>query len=339
MQKMSFQILFRATKYGIAGMLAGILLLGIAGCASKKEVTPPEEKEKVRVVAYLMSHDKTWLASMDTLGWQGITDLNLAFLNPEPDGRFPDDPDYTALVAKAKQASVEVFFSIGGGAPPDHLAALLTAAHRDALIESIVAFADKYDFDGVDVDLENALINENYAPFVSGLGAAMKKAGRKMTAALASWNAHQIADSTLAQYDRVHIMSYDKTGPWRPEQPGPHSPYSMAVDDFTYFSTQRGIKPEKLSVGLPFYGYGFGAGLPSSIAFKNIALQYPQYLDSDSLQVTEGGWLFYNGKPSIRRKVEFARDKGAFGVMIWQLAGDAKAPHSLLDVINRTLQQ
>ncbi len=339
MPKMSSRILFQAARAMLPALLAAICLVAIAGCQSKKENPPPETRDPIRVVAYLMSHDRTWNAAMDTLGWTGITDLNLAFLNPEPDGSFLENPQYEQLVSKAKQSSVEIFFSIGGGAPPDHLAALLTPANREALISSIVAFADKYNFDGVDVDLENALINEHYAPFVSALGEAMKKAGRKMTAALASWNANQIADSTLAQYDRVHIMSYDKTGPWRPDQPGPHSPYSMAVDDFNYFSNQRGVEAEKLSVGLPFYGYGFGAGIPSSMAFKNIALQYPQHLDTDSLQVAEGGWLYYNGKPSIRRKAEFARDKGAFGVMIWQLAGDAKAPHSLLNVINQIRQQ
>ncbi len=34
----------------------------------------------------------------------------------------------------------------------------------------------------------------------------------------------------------------------------------MAVSDFNYFNQARGVAAEKLLIGLPFYGYGFGGG-------------------------------------------------------------------------------
>jgi hypothetical protein len=138
MQKMSSQILFLAARALFSAPLATIILLVATGCQSKQENPSPETRKPIRVVAYLMSHDRTWNAAMDTLGWVGITDLNLAFLNPEPDGSFLENPDYAQLVTKAKQSSVEIFFSIGGGAPPDHLADLLKPANRETLISSII---------------------------------------------------------------------------------------------------------------------------------------------------------------------------------------------------------
>jgi hypothetical protein len=62
-------------------------------------------------------------------------------------------------------------------------------------------------FDGVDVDLENDLINADYAPFISDLYKAIRPTDKKMTAALASWNANKISDETLSYFDLIHVVS------------------------------------------------------------------------------------------------------------------------------------
>lgn len=312
-----------------------LALVSISSCQSgKKEVTGGSNN--LRVVGYLLSHDNDWHLGMDTLGWKGITDLNLAFLNPEADGSFTPNSAYTQLTTKGHAENVRVFFSIGGGEPPAYIADLIKADKRDAFAQAIAQFAVANSFDGVDVDLENALINEDYAPFVSAVHRAMKAVNKLTTAALASWNANQIHDTTLAQFDMIHIMSYDKTGPWNPANAGQHSPYSMAVNDFNYFTQTRGQAPSKLTIGLPFYGYGFGPGAPTGLTFGNIARQFPNSVDDDSVKVAAGGTIYYNGKKTIREKVKFAINSKAAGVMIWQIAGDARQPNSLLNVINTT---
>lgn len=318
-------------KYCLALFIA--FVVNISCQSRKKEIPAPGPGHKLRVVGYLMSHGKQWNLGMDTLGWKGITDLNLAFLNPEADGSFAASTAYTQLTARARTEGVRIFFSIGGGEPPAYLGDLIKPGKRDAFAEAIAQFAVANNFDGVDVDLENALINDDYAPFVSAVRRAMKARNKMTTAALASWNANLIHDSTLAHFDVIHIMSYDKTGPWNPSNPGQHSPYSMAVSDFEYFNQTRGQSAGKLTIGLPFYGYGFGPGAPASLNFANIARQYPHSVNDDSVVVPGGGTVYYNGKKTIREKVKLASDRKANGVMIWQLAGDAKTPHSLLDVI------
>ena len=87
-------------------------------------------------------------------------------------------------------------------------------------------------------------------------------------------------------------------------------------------------------IGLPFYGYGFGAGVPQSMSYKNIVTAYPGAENTDTIHVADGGTLYYNGMSTIRQKVNFAIDNKAAGVMIWQLLGDSRDSRSLLKVIH-----
>ena len=326
---------FRESAFSILLALS-LLLLACNDRKTGEDPTPGEQAFKI--TGYLFAPDQDWQARYAALSLEGVTDLNLAFIDPDINGEFSDHPSLSQVIRTAHDRGMRVYFSIGGGDPPPHLAELIRADKRAAFAASIAAFAVRNELDGVDIDLENSLINEDYAPFVSAVKKALQPHQKLMTAALASWNAHLIHDTTLAQYDAIHIMSYDKTGPWNPTQAGPHSPYSMAVDDLDYFAGTRGVSAGKLSVGLPFYGYGFGNNVPASISFRDIALQYPEAVDADEKTVPGGGTIYFNGKSTIRAKASLARQRGARGVMIWQLAGDAAAPHSLLKVINEVAQ-
>ena len=304
-------------------------------CNHKALTTQPVVNSKIRVLGYLPSRND-WIAGLNNVDLSGITDLNLAFINPDTSGNFPANDAYRQVIEKAHGQNVRVFLSIGGGDPPVHLAGLMENDKRPGVIAALARVAETYNFDGIDVDLENALINSNYASFVSELSAALKSKKKLMTAALASWNSNLISDTTLKLYDFINIMSYDKTGPWNLNNPGPHSPFTMAQDDFVYFNTTRGIAAEKLFVGLPFYGYGFGNGAPQSLSYKDIITTYPGSENTDSLTVSGGGKFYYNGIPTIKQKVSFAISNRAGGVMIWQLLGDSKDSKSLLKAINDT---
>lgn len=315
--------------------LAVLVLLQIffISCSNKLTSSKPQEISKLRVLGYLFSHGN-WATDINTIDLTKVTDINLAFINPDESGNFPDNDAYRQVIEKAHNSNIRVFLSIGGGEPPAHFAGLMEKDKRPGLIAGLVAVAEKYGFDGIDVDIENALINQNYAPFVCELAAVLKTKNKLMTAALASWNSNLIHDTTLSKYDFINIMSYDKTGPWNLNRPGPHSPFEMSKDDFTYYNKTRGIAAEKLLIGLPFYGYGFGNGVPQGLSYKDIVAHYPGSENSDSLTVTEGGKIYYNGIPTIKRKVSMAIDNKAGGVMIWQLKGDTNDNKSLLKAIN-----
>lgn len=317
--------------------LTGLILIssfmGVA-CSGSSGQTDTLPKPDFRVLGYLHSHSNL-TTDFRKVDLSLITDLNIAFINPDEQGRFIPRPEYTHVLAEAHNKNVRVFFSIGGGSPPPHLEGLVaTAEGRTKLVGGIVKLFDTYNFDGVDIDLENDLINEHYATFVYTAAKAVKAKNKLLTAALAKWNSDKIADSTLTKYDFINVMSYDATGPWNPDKAGPHSPYSMAVNDFNYFTGIRKIASDKILIGLPFYGYGFN-GAPVSMNYKDIIKDYPGSELKDEINIG-GGTLYYNGLPTIESKTKFAVDNGAAGVMIWQLLQDSRDEKSLLKAINNT---
>jgi chitinase len=300
------------------------------------QVRNDQTDSKFRVVGYLRENmaDGSEGTNYD---FSRINYLNIAFINPNQDGNFPAFAGLNATVVAAHKKNVKVLASLGGGLAPAYYSTLLSDSMRNDFIKKTVQFVLDHQLDGIDVDLEGEHIDNNYENFVTGLSTVLRQHGKLLTAAVATVYKTKYTDAALARFDVINIMSYDKTGPWRPANPGQHSPYSMAVEDLDYWSNTRGIAKEKLSLGLPFYGYGFGPNAPQDLSYKRIVSQYPGSETADSLTVTGGGIVYYNGIPTIKAKTQLALQK-AGGIMIWQLMGDADGDKSLLNIINGVIR-
>jgi chitinase len=232
-------------------------------------------------------------------------------------------------------------FSIGGGSKQPQYHYLLKDDKRTMLINNLVAEVVKYNLDGVDVDLEGSNIDEYYEKFVVELGASLRSKGKLITAAIAVYYKDQLTDNALAEYDFVNVMSYDRTGPWRPEKPGPHSTYEHAVEDLDYFGVERKIPKEKMTLGVPFYGYGYGPEITSkaiSMNYREIVTTFRGAEAADQWTMPDGKILYYNGIPTMKKKVYLANEK-ASGIMIWQVLGDAKGSKSLLKAIDKAIRK
>lgn len=316
--------------------LVWLLLTG--GCSkndTKANTGTDPVKGSFRVVGYIpRGGDLSGQAGMPDLG--KITHLNIAFMNPDSTGVFPVDGSISTLTELAHAKGVSVLLSIGGGSAPGYLKNLLGGSHQAALVQALVTLTVQYNCDGIDVDLEGDFIDSSYEGFVKNLAVALRVKKKLMTAAIATAYATSYTDTALAQFDFVNVMSYDKTGPWAPSNPGPHAPLSMAVDDLAYWGGTRGIPKAKITLGLPFYGYGFGVNAPESISYQDIVNKYPEYWNVDQLTVPGGGIIYYNGLPTIQSKTNLAL-KNAGGVMIWQLLQDAEGERSLLTAINNSI--
>ncbi len=276
-------------------------------------------------------------ADVATVPYEQLTHINLAFLNPDSLGNFNQDlSDLAPFVDTAHEKGVKVLFSIGGGGRHPQYRRLLRDDNRPTLIENLVAQTTRFNVDGIDVDLEGSDIDVNYESFVVELAQSLRAHDKLITSAIAVYYKDQLSDRSLAQYDFVNIMVYDRTGPWRPERPGPHSTYADAVDDLEYFGVERGLPASKMTLGVPFYGYGFGTELTSEV----ITMNYDQIVGTfagsewvDHWHLPNGTIVYYNGIPTIRKKTVLAKEK-ASGIMIWQLLGDAPGHKSLLRAIN-----
>jgi GH18 family chitinase len=290
-----------------------------------------------RVVGYL-PYGPDLVARAAAIDLTRLTVLNIAFLNPDPAGEIPPDDGLGQVTELAHTKGVKVLISIGGGDPPAVLKELLKRkAGQEFLVATLTAVCDRYNIDGIDVDLEGPLVDTHYESFVARLAAALRTRNKLLTAAIATVYASDYTDKTLSFYDFVNLMSYDKTGPWDKSRPGPHAPYSMAVDDLNYWTTTRRLPAQKINLGLPFYGYGFGPGAPESISFHDLAEKYPSDLDHDQITLEPNSIIYYNGTTTISAKVSLALQK-AGGIMIWQLLQDADPPHSLLHKIDSLIK-
>ncbi|WP_234568285.1 glycosyl hydrolase family 18 protein [Rhodohalobacter sp. 614A] len=294
-------------------------------------------KNSFRVVGYY-SIRAAIEADPQSVPFDQLTHVNLWFFNPDSLGNYNLDlSGLSDFVDEAHDQNVNVLFSIGGGGHYPHYKHLLTDQYRSRLIDNLVDQVLKYNLDGVDVDLEGSAIDKNYEPFVTELGTKLRSHNKLMTAAIAVYYKDQLTDKALAQYDFMNIMVYDRTGPWRPDQPGPHSTFQNAVDDLDYFKSERNIPKEKIVLGVPFYGYAFSTvpgNPPRSMNYKEITTTYPGSEWVDEWPLPGDYTIYYNGIPTIIRKTVLAKEE-ASGIMIWQLLGDAENEKSLLSTINR----
>lgn len=290
-----------------------------------------------KVIAYVPN----WVdlnAFSSTIQYSKLTHINIAFENPDANGYLSFNSGSNTIINAAHAQNVKVFVSLGGGAVSeggairDNYFNLITSGNRTAFIQKIYDYVVAHNFDGVDMDLEGPAINSDYGGFVIALAAKLHSGGKLISAALSEgYGGANVPASTFAAYDWINIMAYDATGPWQPGNPGQHSPYSMAVNQFNYW-TGRGLPASKAIIGLPFYGYGFGASANQGISYANIVAQYPGAENQDQV----GNTIYYNGIPTIKAKTTFAI-QNAGGVMIWELSQDATGAKSLLTAVNQVI--
>ena len=266
--------------------------------------------------------------------------MNLAFASPDKEGNLvmDDNADVSIGVNKGHAANLKVFISLGGGGRPDTVfwKAALHPRNRSAFIKKIVKYVEDNNLDGVDVDIEGNLfpyIGYTYGPFVVELKRALHAKGKGMSCALGAVDLDPVVtQEALEAYDFINIMVYDKTGIWRPNDIGPHSPFSYAEEAIKYYTVDRKIAPANVTLGLPFYGFDFTP--PARyIDFSEIIMSDVANAYRDSV-----GMRYYNGIPMIVQKTMLAKKSSLGGVMIWELASDTHGDLSLLRALDQTLK-
>jgi GH18 family chitinase len=237
--------------------------------------------------------------------------------------------EFDAAIAAAKAAGAKVLISLGGGTIPGcsgDWAELLKLATRPAVVRNLVALADTHGLDGIDVDIEGVLLTEidkagNYTPFIAELGAAMRARGKLLTCATASYEGGMIPKASVPWFDLVNVMSYDAIGPSWGQAGAEHSSFDQARRDLALWR-KRGVARERLVLGVPFYGYGFG-DFRSNHAYRDILAEHGAAAADDVIGKRCAGcsYITHNGPATLARKAALAQTDAA-GIMVWEITQD-----------------
>jgi chitinase len=289
--------------------------------------------QSARVVGYLPGYR---FYTSNQIEYCKLTHLNLCFANPDHDGNIVFQ-DISAVMADAREDNpgILICVSFGGAGLSVQQAAdwsllIDTAANRPAFISKIVNYILENDLDGADIDLEWDDVTSGYSDFIVELNTELKAQGKLLTAALPNQTLYgNVNRSALDALDFINIMAYDARGPWNPASPGQHSSYSFAVNGISFWKNTVGIAGPGLTLGVPFYGYDFvDASTVNDFTYASMV-----QADTTNAELDQVGTAYYNGRPTIRSKVDLANEQVS-GIMIWELGQDAFDQYSLLSVIH-----
>lgn len=274
------------------------------------------------------------------------THINIAFANPDASGALAKGGVMTCMsggkndavtvaelretVVRLRAGGAKVLLSVAGGSIPGcsgDWATLLGSDARATVLTELISIVDAAGLDGIDIDIEGELLTAidrqgNYTPFIAALSKALKRKGKLLTVATASYEGGMIPVGSVRYFDLVMPMSYDMIGPsWG--QPGAeHSTYAQAERDVALWLA-RGVRPERLVLGVPFYGYGFGTLKPGGGFNALFATHGDAALTSDIIGRACAGcdYVTFNSPATLKRKAELARSR-AGGIMVWEITQD-----------------
>ena len=259
-----------------------------------------------------------------------LTHLCIGFAHPDRTGAIDfGGEDIFPVMVEAKDRGLNTLMTLAGGAiTPEQEANWdywLKPWNRHKLIEEIMQVVERYEFDGVDVDLEWDHVDRHYNGFVTGLKSKLAERGKILTAALPGKKRYAVlTDDAIQAFDYIQLMAYDVTGPFAPQRPGPHSPLHFAKRSIEFW-VEQGVAREKLILGIPLYGWEFTerSGV-FSVSYGFMVARDTAYAQRDQVD-----GIYYNGIPTVTAKTELAREK-AGGIMFWELGQDAFNDYSLL---------
>ena len=315
--------------------LIALFVTLIVSCATEQPANTPEPtltavptatavpEPPFRVVAYTTASIVPELIPYDRL-----THIIYAFLIPNADGTFAPLANtwkIKEIVTRGREANVQVLIAVGGWGWDEQFETMAAnPEYRATFVQNLSQFVNEYGLDGVDMDWEYpdpGQSGQNFLALIRELRQAMPDI--TLTTAVVSYGGtgDGIVSETFELFDFVNVMTYD----------GPdHGTMTQFTAGLDYWG-QRGLPPEKMGMGLPFYAR------PSETIYRNIVAENPQAAYTDTIELN-GAPIFYNGIPTVQTKTRLAMEQ-AGGIMFWTLDQDTLDELSLLQAIDEVVNE
>lgn len=278
--------------------------------------------------------------------WYSVDGNGLVWGGPNPavmktaaDRHVPVMP----IVALMKQAELHQLF--------------ITPAARTALISSLLSECRRFGYSGFQIDFEdvNWTDRDLFSNFVAETAAALHKENLQLTIATvpnapgfsgessysrwlyANWRGGYDLKALAQSVDLICLMTYDQNTRWT--MPGPVAGYPWTVENVEY--ALQFVPKEKLSMGIPLYGYHWFAGDPGKEEKPNPTAEYvgqdqiDEYIAAYHPHVEwdvtdrvawfyfyrddQRDWVFYTDKRGFEERWKLVRDRGLQGFCSWVL--------------------
>jgi chitinase len=300
------------------------------------------------------------------------------------------------IVSRAHVAGKKVLICVGGAGSESGFQGATSSANLPTFINSLTNFMATRGYDGVDIDWEPlpASDTQQYTNLVNGLWSALSLFPQHKLLTVAAGAYPPYGDPPTAEYvmfaalqsklDQINIMTYDLSGPYEgwvtwfnspiydggyrfPSTGGLVPSVDGAVGNFI----TNGVAPNKLGIGVAFYGYIWTGGSGTSTGgvtqprqswtnaptvstpdYSAIMTGYYQsnlyhwdnsaqaaYLSITNSNPANDMFISYDDQRTCQSKVSYARNHGLGGVMIWELAQDYQSgqPDPLLQALKQAL--
>lgn len=209
----------------------------------------------------------------------------------------------------------------------------------ESIADKIVAFAEKYEFDGVDIDWEYPQTAEDWKcfdNFIERLDEGLKKTNPdSILSSALSAGSLGLSKETLDRIDQIQFMAYDGK-----DEDGYQSSLQQAQEGLADF-IKNGADITKINIGIAAYGRPVN-GSPYWASWR--ALEEANYWDNKYYNVHDAGQV-YEGtfcSPALAGdKTAYALFTGCGGVMVFRVACDKTMddPNSVACGIENALQR
>jgi spore germination protein YaaH len=228
------------------------------------------------------------------------------------------------------------------GFVPSHIHTMVSdPANRAKHINELVEIVSSEGYDGIDIDYESMNLEDkdDYSLFIEELAAALHAEKKLLSVTVhpktsddAAWESARGQDWARlgAAADMFKIMVYDYSS--GPGESGPVAPLDWAKQVIDYAIGK--VHPEKIYLGLPFYGYDYAAGTKKSLTWMGTQALITRYSATVQRDDSNEAWftyesggvhtVYFNDALATETKVKaiWETHPSLAGVSIWVLGGE-----------------